>query len=411
MAAGAAPPPGRSRWRIRGITGPVLILGLVSFFADFSGEMVYPIIPLFLTGTLGAPALAVGIVEGFAEGTANLTKLLSGRWSDAAGRRRPFVVGGYALAAGGKAILAAAPVWPVAMLGRGVDRFGKGIRSAPRDAMLADFAEPGTRGRVFGFHRAMDTLGAVVGPLVALLLIALLDDRLRLVVAIAVVPGIASVLVLRWLPERAAPIEAHEGGGRLRDLPKRFYLFLGITLIFMIGNSSDAFLILRSKDLGLTTTLVVLAYVAYNVVYAALSFPAGAISDHIPRAWLMVAGWLAFAAVYAGFAFAGSGAAVWPLFVIYGAYIALTDGVSKALIADLAPARLRSSAMGLFQGVAGLAALSASITAGLLWDYASESAPFVLGAACALAASVALAAFSLAGAFRPPILAAPPAGG
>lgn len=401
MANGASEGIGvKPRGWLAGITRPVWILSLVSFFADFSGEMVYPIIPLFITGTLAAPALAVGVVEGVAEGTANLTKLFSGRWSDTAGKRKPFVVGGYALAAAGKAILAVATVWPIALVGRSVDRFGKGIRTAPRDAMLADFAEPGYRGRVFGLHRTMDTLGAVVGPLVGLALLALLNDRLRLVVAIAVVPGIISVLVLRWLPEHAAPPAADGNKWQFGKLPKRFYVLLAITVVFMMGNSSDAFLILRSKDLGLTTTLVVLAYVAYNVVYAALSFPAGAISDRIPRAWLVVAGWTVFAGVYAGFAFAGSEGAVWPLFVIYGAYIALTDGVSKALVADLAPGELRSSAMGLFQGLTGLAALLASIMAGLLWDQVSEAAPFAVGASCAVVAAVALAAFTLGGGLR-----------
>ncbi|MEP7216416.1 MAG: MFS transporter [Anaerolineaceae bacterium] len=391
---------GSPRGRFAGITRPVWVLSLVSFFADFSGEMVYPIIPLFITGTLGAPVLAVGVVEGFAEGTANLTKMFAGRWSDVAGRRKPFVVGGYSLGTIGKAILAVAPVWPVALIGRSVDRFGKGIRTAPRDAMLVDLSEARYRGRVFGLHRTMDTLGAVVGPLVGLALVALLDDRLRLVIAIALVPGIISVLVLRWLPEQR-PRPAEDGAQRqFRELPPRFYVLLAITMLFMLGNSSDAFLILRSKDLGLTTTLVVLAYVAYNLVYAGLSLPAGVISDRIPRAWLVVAGWGVFAGVYAGFATAGSKTAVWPLFVAYGAYIALTDGVSKALVADLAPGPLRSSAMGLFQGATGLAALFASVTAGILWDHVSEGAPFAVGSSCAILAATALAIFTFGGGFR-----------
>ena len=390
----------KPRFRLAGITRPIWVLSLVSFFADVSGEMVYPIIPLFITGTLAAPALAVGIVEGVAEGTANLTKLFSGRWSDTAGKRKPFVVAGYSLGTLGKAILAVAPVWPVAMIGRSVDRFGKGIRSAPRDAMLADFAEPRYLGRVFGLHRTMDTLGAVVGPLIGLALLALLNDRLRLVIGIAVVPGIVSVFVLRWLPERSAPPSPDGNRRQFGKLPTKFYVLLAITMVFMIGNSSDAFLILRSKDLGLTTTLVVLAYVAYNLVYALLSFPAGVISDRLPRAWLVAAGWTVFAGVYAGFALTGSKGAVWPLFVIYGAYIALTEGVLKALVADLAPGELRSSAMGLFQGMTGLAALVASVMAGLLWDQVSQAAPFALGAVCAVTAAAALTVFTLGGGFR-----------
>ena len=391
------------RWfHVRGITRPVWILSLVSFFADVSGEMVYPIVPLFITGTLGAPALAVGVVEGVAEGTANLTKLVTGRWADQAGVRKPFVVAGYGLAALGKLILGLATAWPIALVGRTTDRFGKGIRGAPRDALLADFTDASNRGRVFGFHRSMDTLGAVVGPLVGLAFLAM-GLRLRFVILLAVAPGIVSVLVLRWLPERK-PEPATPGATRAvpgaSALPAAFYLLLGITTVFMIGNSSDAFLILRSKDLGLTTTLVVLAYVGYNLVYTALSFPAGVVSDRMPRAWLLVIGYLIFAAVYAGFAAAGSSWTVWPLFAVYGAYIALTDGVSKALISDLAPKELRSSAMGLFQGIGGLAALSASITAGVLWDQVSDSAPFALGAVCALVAAAGLTVMTLAGTFH-----------
>lgn len=389
-------------FRLKGITRPVWILGIVSLLADLSGEMVYPLIPLFLTGTLGAPAAVVGLVEGVAEGTANLTRLVSGRWADRAGVRKPFVVAGYGLGALGKLIVGLAAVWPFALLGRSVDRFGKGIRGAPRDAMLADFAAAQDRGRVFGFHRSMDTLGAVAGPLIGL---AFLHSgvALRAVILLAVVPGIASVFALRFLPE------ARPGSTRSRDarpaaanvhLPKAFYLLLGAATVFMIGNSSDAFLILRSKDLGLTTTLAVLAYVAYNAIYALLSYPAGIISDRIPRAWVLVTGYLVFAGVYLGFAAGSSGGLVWPLFLVYGAYIALTDGVSKAFVADLVPAAARSSANGLFQGVSGLAALAASVTAGLLWDHVSERAPFYLGAACASAAAIAMLGLAAGGTFR-----------
>ncbi|MCC6382297.1 MAG: MFS transporter [Dehalococcoidia bacterium] len=383
----------RRRFRLAGITRPVWVLGVVSFFADLSGEIVYPIIPLFITGTLGAPAVAVGIVEGVAEGTANLTKIVSGRWSDLAGARKPFVVAGYGLAAVGKLILGLAPAWGVALAGRAVDRFGKGMRTAPRDALLSDFTEPRYRGRAFGLHRTMDTLGAVGGPLLGLAFIALAGDHLREVILLALVPGVLAVVALRWLPERAPPrsAEGRHSRSAWRGLPGSFWLLLGISAVFMVGNSSDAFLILRSKDLGLSTTLVVLAYVVYNAVYAAISLPAGELSDRIPRAWLVSGGWAVFALVYLGFALAGDGWAAWHLFAVYGAYIALTDGVSKALVADMVPDAVRSGAMGLYQGLLGLAALVASVTAGILWDTVSERAPFYVGAGCAAAAAVALA--------------------
>jgi len=364
--------------------------------------MVYPILPLFITQTLGAPVLAVGVTEGFAEGLANITKLLSGRWSDRISARKPFVVAGYALAAAGKFFLALATAWPFALAGRGIDRFGKGIRTAPRDAMLADFTDAGNRGKVFGLHRSMDTLGAVVGPLVGLGLLQLAGDRLRLVIMLAVIPGIFAVFVLRWLPEKKATHAETKTSERAASapLPIAFFLLLGATTIFMAGNSSDAFLILRSKDIGLSTTFVVLAYVAYNLVYAALSLPAGIVSDRLPRAWLLALGYVVFGAVYAGFAFVDSTVAVWPLFAVYGAYIALTDGVSKALIADLVPSDVRSTAMGLFQGIAGLMALVASVAAGILWDQVSPRAPFALGAVCAALAAVALVVLALSGAIN-----------
>lgn len=397
-AAAAGPEPAARRGPFGGIPRPVWVLCLVSFFADCSSEMVYPILPLFLTGTLGAPATAVGLVEGIAEGTANLTKLFAGGWSDRAGARKPFVVAGYALAAGGKLIVGLSWIWPVALAGRTFDRFGKGVRGAPRDALLAEFTTDRDRGRIFGLHRSMDTAGAVIGPLVGLGILQVADDRLRIAILVAVVPGIASVLVLRALPERApGPAAATV---RARNLPRQFWLLLAVTAIFMAGNSSDAFLILRSKSLGLSATLVVLAYVVYNVVYAALSYPAGSLSDRVPRGLLLVAGYVVFGGVYAGFALAGSSAFVWPLFAVYGAYIACTDGVSKALVGDLVPREARGTAMGIFQGVAGGATLAASVTAGVLWDEVGHGAPFALGAALALVAALLLTALMASGALR-----------
>ena len=385
---------------LTGITRPVWILGVVSFLADLSGEMVYPIIPLFLTGTLGAPVVAVGIIEGVAEGTANITKLITGRLSDRWRARKPFIVAGYGLGAVGKLILGLSPAWGFALVGRSADRFGKGVRGAPRDALLSDYAEDRYRGRVFGFHRAMDSLGAVFGPLLGLAVLAL-DGSLRLAILLAVVPGIVSVLALRWLPEKAAERTGPAETAAYGAFPRSFYLLLGAIMIFSVGNSSDAFLILRSKDVGLSTTLVVLAYVTYNVVYTALSYPAGVLSDHVPRSWLLVGGYLIFAAVYAGFAFVDTGAWVWPLFAVYGAYIAFTDGVSKALVSDLVPREMRSTAQGLFQGTTGLAALAASVGAGILWQYVSHETPFLLGASCAAVGALVLAGLTVSGSLRP----------
>jgi len=387
----------------QGIPRPVWVLGWVSFFADLSSELIYPIIPIFLTVTLGAPATAVGVTEGVAEATANVTRLFSGRWSDRAGARKPFVVAGYSLAAAGKLVLCVAPVWGFAVAGRAVDRFGKGLRSAPRDALLADFAGESDRGKIFGFHRSFDTMGAIGGPLVGLAFLALAGNHLRWAIALSLIPAVASVLVLTRLPEHAPPprptaADHTESGG----LPRAYWLFLAASAIFMVGNSSDAFLILRSKDIGLSTTLVVLAYVLYNTVYAGAAYPAGMLSDRIPRPVLLVCGYLVFSAVYFGFARIENEHLVWPLMAAYGFYIAATEGVMKAAVVDLAPAQRRSSALGTFQGITGLTVLGASIGAGILWDAVGPQAPFYLGSACALVAAAVTAALLLSGALRPP---------
>ncbi len=387
----------------QGIPRPVWVLGWVSFFADLSSELIYPIIPIFLTVTLGAPATAVGVTEGVAEATANVTRLFSGRWSDRAGARKPFVVAGYSLAAAGKLVLCVAPVWGFAVAGRAVDRFGKGLRSVPRDALLADFAGESDRGKIFGFHRSFDTMGAIGGPLVGLAFLALAGNHLRWAIALSLIPAVASVLVLTRLPEHAPPprptaADHTESGG----LPRAYWLFLAASAIFMVGNSSDAFLILRSKDIGLSTTLVVLAYVLYNTVYAGAAYPAGMLSDRIPRPVLLVCGYLVFSAVYFGFARIENEHLVWPLMAAYGFYIAATEGVMKAAVVDLAPAQRRSSALGTFQGITGLMVLGASIGAGILWDAVGPQAPFYLGSACALVAAAVTAALLVSGALRPP---------
>lgn len=377
---------------IAGVPRNVFLLGVVSCFADVSGEMIYPLIPLFLTGVLGAPVAIVGLVEGIAESTASLVKIFSGWWSDRTRKRKPLVVGGYGLAALGKLFLAVAFVWPVVLLGRFVDRFGKGMRGSPRDALIADSAPENARGRAFGFHRSIDTLGAVVGPLLGLLLVALLNDRLRLVFTIAIIPGLLSVaalaLVREPLPKAAKKTTLPKI--TLAGLDPRFRLFLLASLIFALGNSSDVFLILRAKQLGLSTTAVVLAYVLYNFVYMGAALPAGIRSDTGSRRGVLVIGLLVYAGVYAGFALVTRSLFVWPLFAIYGIYIALTDGVTKALITDLVPAGRRATAIGTYGTLTGIAALVASLVAGVLWDRVSTAAPFVLGAVSALIGALLL---------------------
>ncbi len=386
-AADIAPSP------IPGISRPVFLLSIVSFLTDISSEMTYPLIPLFLTSVLGAPLVAVGLIEGVAESSASVIKTASGWLSDRWRVRKPLVVLGYGLSTIAKPLMAAAHVWPAALGVRFLDRAGKGVRTAPRDALLADVTDKKNRGLAFGFHRAADTMGAVLGPGIGLGLLAALDEDFRLVFLLAAIPAAAGVLFLALVRERKPPpAAAHEEAVPLRQLGVTFYLFLGVSLVFALGNSSDVFLILRAKDLGLSNTGAVSAYIVFNAAYAALSVPAGIASDRLGRRNVIAVGFLVFAGVYVGFGFASASAAVWPLFALYGLHMALTEGVGRALIADSVPARSRGTALGLYTGAMGAMILVASVLAGVLWDEIGPSAPFFLGGATAAASLILLLA-------------------
>ena len=379
-----------------GIKRNVFLLGLVSFFNDISSEMLYPLIPIFLTSVLGAPVAAVGLIEGLAEATASMTKGFSGWLSDRFQKRRPLVILGYAVSAVAKPLLGASTGWPMVLGLRFADRLGKGVRTAARDALIADSSDEKHRGRAFGFHRALDTSGAVVGPLLALALLGVLGEDLRLVFMLAFVPAALGVLLL-VLKVQERPRKVGAGSGtlsfRLALFDRRFNLFLLAIMVFSLGNSSDVFLILRAKDLGFSTFLAVLAYAFYNVVYALASTPAGIISDRIGRKWVMGIGLLVFAGVYSGFAFAGDPFLVWPLFAVYGFYIAMTEGVGKAFAVDLVPEGVRGTALGTYHMAVGLLSLPASFAAGLLWTLVSPAAAFALGAVMAVLAAALM--FSL----------------
>ena len=379
---------------IPGVKRPVFLLGIVSFLTDISSEMVYPLVPLFLTSELGAPLAAVGLIEGLAESAASLFKTAGGWVSDRLRVRRSLVMVGYALSALAKPLMAAANGWPVVLLIRFQDRVGKGVRTAPRDALVADVTPPDRRGRAFGFHRAADTVGAVVGSAIALGLLASLGDEFRVIFLIAAVPavvGVPLVLLVRERPPAATPAGARPANWR--DLGGAFYVFLGISLVFALGNSSDAFLLLRAKDLGLSNAEVVLGYVLFNAVYAAAAMPAGIVSDRLGRVGVMGGGFAVFAGVYLGFALTGGGAAVWPLLAVYGMYMALTEGVGRAFVVDFVPSARRATALGVYQGAMGAMILLSSVLAGALWDAIDPAAPFVLGGVTALVALTGLIAF------------------
>jgi MFS family permease len=371
---------------LRTLDPEVRSLGLVSFFADLSSEIVYPLFPIFVTTVLGLPVAVLGLIEGVAEATASITKYPFGQAADYTGRHRPFVLGGYGLAAVGKLIIALSYGWPLALTGRFVDRFGKGMRTASRDDLIAANTKPEQQGLAFGLHRTMDTMGAVVGPLVALLLVQL-HVPLRWIFAIAVIPGFVSVLVILWLVKehRAEP---RRNAFRL-SLPASpaFRWLLAGSLLFAVGNSSDMFILLRAKNLGMGTAAVILLYVLYNVVYSAGSLPLGGLSDRVGQFPVVLTGYALFAAVYLGFATAGSGWTLAALFAVYGLYIAATEGTSKALIGRAIPTGQRASALGLYYTATGLASFAASTVGGVLWSAVGPWATFAWGASAAVAAA------------------------
>jgi MFS family permease len=377
----------------RRLPSNVRALSWVSFANDFASELVYPIVPLFLTVTLGAPATVLGVVEGIAEGTAVGLRGVAGRLSDrAGGRRKPWIIAGYGVSAVSRIALAAAWAWGVVLVGRVADRLGKAARTAPRDALIRDSTPATLRGAAFGYHRAFDTAGAVAGPLLAVALLAA-GVSLRTVLIVAVAPGFLTLVLLRAVREATVGGESLPRTERPEQLPSFFWGALVVWTIFSLGNSSDAFLILRAHDLGLSPMLVVLAYAGYNVIYSGLSWPLGALSDRVPRTLILGAGLAVFAFVYTGFALAPGSWAVWPLFAVYGVYIAATDGIARAWVGDYAPARAGGTAYGVFSAATGAALLAASVVAGLLWSHVDPSAPFWLGVGSAGVGLAALVVF------------------
>ena len=380
----------------------VIALGWVSFFTDMASEMIYPLIPLFLVGTLGASPALLGLIDGLAEGIGSGLRWLGGALSDRTGKRKPFVFAGYFLSALSKPIMGLAALiggWPVFMAGRCSDRLGKSIRTSARDALIADSTEPAMRGAAFGLHRAMDTAGAVAGPLIGWLILYLWPKvNLGWIFVVALLPGLASAgLVSLAVPERSKPPGGGPPPAMWQRFPPAFWPVLIVMAIFSLAISSDAFLILRSSQMGLSSRSVILAFALYNLVYALSSMPFGSLSDRIGRRWVMAAGWLVYAAVYLGFGLAGGGLAPWILLAVYGLYQAMTEGVSKALVSDVVPAHQRAGAIGLIATVAGFGQLFGSVVAGAVWNYTVPGTPlrmpFAFAAALALFAAVLLLAF------------------
>jgi len=377
------------------------VLSAVSFTQDAASELLYPVLPIFLTTVLGAPPVAVGAVEGVADGVAAATRYVSGRLSDRIGRK-PLVALGYGLAALGKLVVAAAGAWPVVLAGRAVDRIGKGMRGAPRDALLATDVPPGQLGRVFGFHRTADTLGAVVGPLLGLAVLALADGNVRVALWVALVPAVLSVLLVglaREHPSRSSRAHPPPGDDPVASaeparLPRDFRRVVTLLGLFAVVNFPDALVLLRLSEVGFTVQGVVGAYVLYNLVYALVSYPAGTLADRWPRARIYALGLACFAVGYVGLGLVDGGALALLLLCVYGGFNGFTDGAGKAWIASLAPASAQGHAQGVFQGLSGAGILVAGLWAGLLWDVGPGSGvvPLVLAGSVAVPASIGLLA-------------------
>jgi MFS family permease len=370
----------------------------VSLFTDAATEMIYPLLPVYLSRVLGVGAVSLGIIEGVAEGVNSLLKVLSGRLSDQWSRRKPIVIVGYALSSIARPFIAVTTSWIQVLAIRAVDRTGKGIRGAPRDAMLASYATPTTRGRVYGFHRAMDHTGAIAGPLIAAAFLLAWPGQYRTLFAATIIPGALAVWLLVRVPDdtsipHAADVR-HHGAANARvpgaRLPGRFWYLMAVLLVFSLGNSADAFLLLRLSSAIGNEAWIPLLWAALHVVKASSSVYGGALSDRIGRKAVIVAGWGIYTAVYVGFAIVESAFGLIAWFLVYGTYFGLSEGSEKALVADFAPAARRGTAFGWYNAALGVGAMLASVVFGVLYERYGHAAAFTTGAALAAGAAVLL---------------------
>jgi len=399
-----------------GLPRPVWLLGWVSLATDAATEAIYPLLPFFLTRVLGATALSLGIVEGAAEAVNSVIKIGSGSLADRSPSKRGLVLLGYSVSSIARPFIAITTSWPQVFTVRVLDRVGKGVRGAPRDAMLAVWTTPTTRGKVYGFHRGMDHLGAVIGPAIASAFLYFYPDHYRTLFALTIIPGAIAVALILLVPEPApAPTsvesavsrpvgpESADAGLRRRSsvdrqpskggLPREFTAFMLVLSLFTLGNSTDAFLLLKLTDVAGSTRWIPMMWSALHVVKATVSVVGGSWSDRIGRRAVIAIGWLVYAAVYVGFALSDSLPALLTWFLVYGFYFGFAEGTEKALVADLAPAERRGFAFGIYNAVQGLGALAASVVFGLIWKSYSAAAAFGLGGALALAATALLCVF------------------
>jgi MFS family permease len=419
--------PGRTG-KIWGLDRNVFWAGVTSFFMDISSEMVYSLVPLFLSSVLGINKSLIGVIEGIAETTASMLKMVAGWLSDKLGKRKPLMLFGYGVSTLSRPLLALAGGWGMVLGSRFIDRFGKGVRTAPRDAIVADSCDKKELGRSFGYHRAMDQMGAAIGPALAFLVLWLRPGGYRTVFWLSMIPAAICVMVIALFihdrkrkaadgPEACAapetdgaavgtvestaeaalpgdpPPAARAGGqGRRQRLRGPLLMYLLVTGVFALGNSSDVFLILRARDLKIAAFMIPVLYLVFNFIYSALSIPAGLLADRVGRRKVALMGFTVFAGAYAWMAVARSQAAVWGVFAVYGVYMAIADGNGRALLAEFSSGARRGTAFGAYHMVVGLSALPASVIAGVLYDHVSAAAPFWVGAAAAALAGVLMLA-------------------
>jgi len=372
----------------------IILLGITSLLTDASTEMVYPLIPLYLSVRLGAGPAVIGLIEGVAESLASLLKVFSGNFSDRIRRRKPLTIFGYSFSSIGKLILYVANAWGLVFLARVVDRIGKGVRTAPRDALIADSTPTKRLGMAYGLHRAMDTLGAAIGVSFAIILMRLSHSNYHEVFLLAVIPAVLAVFFLFFTKEKLAQVKFERKPSvqlNWRMLPRRLKLFLIIVFLFALGNSSNLFLLLRAKNLGLSVETVLLVYLFYNLVYGSFAFPIGRISDRIGKKKVLVIGYLVYGLVYFGFAIIFKPGLLWLLFGFYGLYSAFTEGIEKALVAEIAPEAIRGTLIGLHATLVGIGLFPASLLAGMLWKFFGAAAPFYFGGTLGILSAVGLA--------------------
>jgi len=372
----------------------VILLGLISLFTDMASEMLYPVTPIFLSGVLEASMAIIGLIEGLAELTAGFLKGYFGFLSDKLGKRSIFVVLGYSLSALSKPLPGLLPRTIVVLTSRVTDRIGKGIRTSPRDALLGSYSDSDNSGAIFGFHRGMDTLGAVIGPLIALLLLNIYSNNFRLVFLIAFIPSLGAIAVSLLIKDRKLKI-AQRSRTLLpirfwKEAPKDYKILTILFTLFSLVNSSDVFLILRSKDISHSTSLAILVYVFYNLVYASASYPAGIFADKFGKKNIFIAGLLIFSGVYMGFGFSSSIVIIWGLFFFYGMYAAFSEGILKAWVSDLVPDSKRASAIGLITMLSSFSIMLGSVVTGILWDKFGAAVPFLISGGVSMIVAISL---------------------